>query len=148
MRHDWGQTLTELLNENFLEPFQAWCHQHHVLARVQAYGQPPAQLSSYRFVDLPEGEQGDEAGHWNHFTASRWASSAGHLYGVPVISAEAWTWIHTLPFRATPLDFKATADEYFLAGNQSIRRARIPLFAARRAGARLAFLRGGGARPA
>jgi hypothetical protein len=116
LRHDWAQTLTELLNENFLEPFQTWCHQHRVLARVQAYGQPPAQLSSYRFVDLPEGEQGDEAGHWNHFTASRWASSAGHLYGTPVISAEAWTWIHQLPFRATPLDFKATADEYFLQG--------------------------------
>ena len=121
VRHDWGQTLTELLNENFLEPFQTWCHQHHVLARVQAYGDPPAQLSSYRYVDLPEGEQGDEAGHWNHFTASRWASSAGHHYGVPVISAEAWTWIHSLPFRATPLDFKAFADEYFLEGiNQLI----------------------------
>lgn len=116
VRHDWGETLTELLNENFLEPFQAWCHQHHVLARVQAYGEPPAQLSSYRYVDLPEGEQGDEAGHWNHFTASRWASSAGHLYGHPVISAEAWTWIHWLPFRATPLDLKATADEYFVTG--------------------------------
>jgi hypothetical protein len=116
IRHDWGQTLTELFNQNFLVPYQQWCHQHHVLARVQAYGIPPAQLSSYRFVDLPEGEQGDEAGHWNHFTASRWASSAGHLYGAPAISAEAWTWIHSLPFRATPLDFKATADEYFLAG--------------------------------
>jgi hypothetical protein len=116
VRHDWGQTLTELLNQNFLAPFQTWCHQHHLLARVQAYGTPPAQLSSYRFVDLPEGEQGDEAGHWNHFTASRWAASAGHIYGAPVISAEAWTWIHSLAFRATPLDFKATADEYFLAG--------------------------------
>jgi len=115
LRHDWGETLSELFSQNFLEPFQEWCHQHHVLARVQAYGTPPAQLSSYRFVDLPEGEQGDEAGHWNHFTASRWASSAGHLYGGSVISAEAWTWIHSLPFRATPLDFKATADEYFLA---------------------------------
>jgi hypothetical protein len=116
LRHDWGQTLSELLNQNFLEPFQAWCHQHHVLCRVQAYGEPPAQLSSCRFVDLPEGEQGDEAGHWNDFTASRWASSAGHLIGAPVISAEAWTWIHSLPFRATPLDFKATADEFFLEG--------------------------------
>jgi len=121
VRHDWGQTLSELLDQNFLAPFQTWCHQHHVLARVQAYGEPPAQISSYRFADLPEGEQGDEAGHWNHFTACRWASSAGHLYGVPVISAEAWTWIHSLPFRATPLDFKAFADEYFLAGiNQLI----------------------------
>lgn len=116
LRHDWGQTLSELVNQNFLEPFQAWCHQHHVLSRVQAYGTPPAELSIYRFVDLPEGEQGDEGGHWNHFTASRWASSAGHLYGAPAISAEAWTWVHSLPFRATPLDFKAFADEYFLEG--------------------------------
>jgi hypothetical protein len=116
LRHDWGQTLSELLNQNFLAPFQVWCHQHHVLSRVQAYGTPPAQLSSYRLVDLPEGEQGDEAGHWNHFTASRWTSSAGHLYGAPVISAEAWTWIHWLPFRATPLDFKAFSDHYFLEG--------------------------------
>ena len=121
LRHDWGETLTELLNENFLAPYQTWCHQHHMLARVQAYGTPPAELSSYRFADLPEGEQGDEAGHWNHFTASRWASSAGHLYGEPVISAEAWTWIHWLPFRATPLDFKAFSDHYFLEGiNQLI----------------------------
>ena len=120
VRHDWGQTLSELLNEDFLAPFQTWCHQHHVLARVQAYGEPPAQLSSYRFVDLPEGEnigeRVDEPGQWNRFTASRWASSAGHIYGAPVISAEAWTWLHWLPFRATPLDFKATADEYFLEG--------------------------------
>jgi hypothetical protein len=116
LRHDWGQTLSELFNQNFLAPFQAWCHRHHELCRVQAYGEPPAQLSSYRFVDLPEGEQGGEAGYWNRFTASRWAPSAGHLYGAPVISAEAWTWIHALPFRATPLDFKATADEFFLEG--------------------------------
>jgi hypothetical protein len=116
IRHDWGETLTELLNENFLAPFQKWCHARHVLCRVQAYGQPPADLSSYKFVDLPEGEQGDEAGHWNDFTASRWASSAGHLEASPVISAEAWTWIHALSFRATPLDFKAGADEYFLEG--------------------------------
>ncbi|HTS71269.1 MAG TPA: glycosyl hydrolase [Terriglobia bacterium] len=121
VRHDWGETLTELFDQNFLAPYQSWCREHHILARVQAYGTPPAQLSSYRFADLPEGEQGDEAGHWNHFTASRWASSAGHLYGVPVISAEAWTWIHWLPFRATPLDFKAYSDHYFLEGiNQLI----------------------------
>lgn len=116
IRHDWGETLTELLNENFFAPFQEWCHQHHVLCRVQAYGQPPAELSSYKFVDLPEGEQGDEASHWNDFTASRWASSAGHFEAGPVVSAEAWTWIHALSFRATPLDFKAGADEYFLEG--------------------------------
>lgn len=126
LRHDWGETLSELLNENFLAPYQAWCHQHHVLARVQAYGQPPAQLSSYRFVDLPEGEQGDARGHWNDFTAARWASSAGHLYGKPLISVEAWTWIHWLPYRATPLDMKAFADEYFLQGMNQLKGVEWP----------------------
>jgi len=88
-----------------------------VLLRAQAYGIPPAELSSYALVDLPEGEQSDEGGHrWNNFTPARWASSAAHHYGMPVVSGETWTWIHSPVFRATPLDLKAGADEQFLEG--------------------------------
>jgi hypothetical protein len=117
IRHDWGQTLSELFNENFLLPLEQWCHRHNVLLRAQAYGIPPAELSSYSFVDLPEGEQSDEGGRrWNNFTPARWASSAAHHYGRPVVSGETWTWIHSPVFRATPLDLKAGADEQFLEG--------------------------------
>jgi len=115
IRHDWGQTLSELFDQRFMSPLQEWCHRLHVLLRVQSYGIPPAQFSSYRFVDLPEGEQG-ESGGWNEFTPARWASSAAHDYGLPVPSEESWTWVHSPVFRATPLDLKAGADQEFLEG--------------------------------
>ena len=34
IRHDWGQTLTELANEHFLQPMHAWARDHHTLLRV------------------------------------------------------------------------------------------------------------------
>jgi len=112
IRHDFGQTLTELLDDEFMAPLLEWSRNHKVLLRVQAYGIPPASLSSYRYVDLPEGE----GAQWNGWTASRWAASAAHWLGRPVTHSETWTWIHSPVFRATPLDFKAEADQHFLQG--------------------------------
>lgn len=112
IRHDYGQTLTEVFEDQFLTPLLQWCRRRNVLLRVQGYGTPPAALSSYSLVDLPEGE----GAHWNAFSASRWASSAARGFGRPVASSETWTWIHSPVFRATPLDFKAEADQHFLEG--------------------------------
>jgi hypothetical protein len=48
-------------------------------------------------------------------------SSAAHLYKRTVVSAEAWTWVHSPSFRATPLDLKGEAHEHLLnGGNQLI----------------------------
>ncbi len=112
IRHDWGLTLTELAEENFLIPLQDWARRHGTRLRIQAYGTPPVALSSNRLVDLPEGE----GSFWNRFTSTRWATSAGHLFGRNVISSETWTWLHSPAFRATPLDLKAEADRHFLQG--------------------------------
>jgi hypothetical protein len=118
IRHDWGKTLTELTEENYLAPIREWAHAHHTLFRSQTYGEPPVILSSNRYVDLPEGEHGP---YWRRFSAARWASSASHLYGRPVTSTETWTWLHSPAFRATPLDLKAEADRHFIEGiNQLI----------------------------
>jgi hypothetical protein len=117
IRHDWGRTLTELADENYLKPLTEWAHQHGTLFRAQNYGTPPVNLSSNALVDLPEGE----GSQWRRFSATRWASSASHLYGRPVTSSETWTWLHSPVFRATPLDMKAEADIHFLQGiNQLI----------------------------
>ncbi len=117
IRHDWGQTLTELLNERFLTPMRDWSKQNRTLFRIQGYGVPPMTLSGNALVDLPEGE----GTQWKVVRASRWASSASHLYGKPVTSSETWTWLHSPSFRATPLDVKAEADLHFLEGiNQLI----------------------------
>lgn len=112
VRHDWGETLAELIDENYLDPLTAWAHQHHTLFRSQTYGEPAVTLSSNDLVDLPEGE----GPQWRCFSYTRWATSASHLYGRDVTSAEAWTWLHSPAFRAVPLDMKAEADRFFLEG--------------------------------
>jgi alpha-L-rhamnosidase len=112
IRHDWGQTLTELLGERFLAPMRAWAAKHQTKFRIQGYGIPPATIGSNAHADLPEGE----GWQWRTLTASRWASSASHIYGRPVTSSETWTWLHSPSYRATPLDMKMEADLHFLQG--------------------------------
>jgi hypothetical protein len=112
VRHDWGQTLTELLDERFIAPLQHWAMARGTKLRAQIYGTPPASTSSAMLADLPEGEGAD----WRGLTATRWASSASHVKGVNVTSAETWTWLHSPAFAATPLDMKAEADRQFLQG--------------------------------
>src|SRR5262249_16017245 len=56
IRHDWGQTLTELAEERYLAPLREWAHGRHTRFRSQTYGIPPVRLSSNALVDLPEGE--------------------------------------------------------------------------------------------
>jgi alpha-L-rhamnosidase len=117
VRHDWGQTLTELVDENYLSQINAWAHAHHTKFRSQTYGDPAVILSSQRLVDLAEGEHP----YWRTFSTLRWATSANHLFHRNVSSAETFTWLHSPVFRATPLDIKAEADLDFLLGvNQLI----------------------------
>ncbi len=116
VRHDWSKTLTELATENFLQPMQAWAHDKHTLLRSQSYGTPPLTLAGNEHEDLPEGEGKGTLLMWRQFSDTRWAASAGHIFGHPVISSETWTWLHSPAFRATPLDMKAEADLHFLQG--------------------------------
>ena len=115
-RNDWGRTLTELADDNFLKPMEAWAKEHKTQLRSQTYGFPPVTLSSNRLVDLPEGEGKATFEMWREFSDTRWAASAGHLFHRQVISSETWTWLHSPAFRATPLDMKAEADLHFLQG--------------------------------
>jgi hypothetical protein len=116
-RADYHRTLVELYEENFVTVCQRWAAGRGVPFRIQGYGTPPATISSYRFADLFEGE----GWGWKEITQTRWASSAAHLYGRSVVSAEAWTWVHSPSFRATPLDLKGEAHEHLLNGiNQLI----------------------------
>lgn len=117
VRHDWGKTLTELVDENYLSQINAWADAHHSKFRSQSYGEPAVDLSSQRLVDLAEGE----GPHWRAFSTLRWATSANHLFHKNVTSAETFTWLHSPAFRATPLDMKAEVDLHFLIGvNQVI----------------------------
>lgn len=113
VRYDWGRTLAELIDEHYLAAINTWARAHRTHFRSQSYGIPAVTLSSNARVDLPEGE----GSQWHGpFSYTRWATSASHVYGRPVTSSETWTWLHSPPFRATPLDMKAEADTFFLQG--------------------------------
>lgn len=112
VRHDWALTQTELVNERYLTPIDDWAKSHGTRFRSQTYGEPAVSLSSNRLVALPEGE----GPQFRQFSFTRLATSGGHLYGRPVISAETWTWLHSPAFAATPLDMKAEADRMLLEG--------------------------------
>lgn len=117
IRHDWAQTLTELVNDEFLTPLRSWASDRGTRLRAQVYGIPPASVSSNAFVDLPEGE----GSQWRELRATRWAASASHVAGTSIVSSETWTWLHSPSFMASPLDVKAEADRHFLQGvNQLI----------------------------
>jgi hypothetical protein len=112
VRHDWGKTLAELIRENYLAPLTEFAEEHKTRFRSQTYGDPAVTLEDEAVAQLPEGE----GPQWREFSYTRWASSASHLYGRNVTSAETWTWLHSPAFRATPLDMKAEADRMFLLG--------------------------------
>ncbi|TFW34927.1 glycosyl hydrolase [Massilia horti] len=112
VRHDWALTQTELVNERYLTRIDDWAKKHNTQFRSQTYGEPPVSMSSNRLVALPEGE----GPQFRAFSFTRLATSAGHLYGRPVISAETWTWLNSPAFSATPLDMKAEADRMLLEG--------------------------------
>ncbi len=116
VRHDYGRTLTELVNENYLTQIEDWAHTHHTRFRSQTYGEPAVSFSSQRLVDLPEGE----GPQWRSFSTLRWATSANHLFGGRVSSGESFTWLHSPVFRATPLDMKAEADIDFIMGENQL----------------------------
>jgi hypothetical protein len=117
IRHDWMQTCTDMLNENFEAKFKALANKYGSRFRIQGYGSPPHAMFSYAYADLAEGE----GFQWQTFDESRWAASASHLLGRPVTSTETWTWLKQGVFYATPLDIKAEANLHFLQGvNQLI----------------------------
>jgi hypothetical protein len=116
VRHDYGKTLTELVNENYLTQINDWAIAHHTKFRSQTYGDPAVNFSSQSLVGFAEGE----GPQWRAFSTLRWATSANHVFGHEVTSGETFTWLHSPVFRATPLDMKAEADIDFVMGENLI----------------------------
>jgi hypothetical protein len=116
VRHDYGKTLTELVNENYLQPIADWATAHHTKFRSQTYHESAVSFSSQNIPQLAEGE----GPQWRAFSTLRWATSANHVFGHDVSSGETFTWLHSPVFRATPLDMKTEADLDFIMGENLI----------------------------
>ncbi len=121
VRYDYHLTLSELTIENFFKPLVEWSLAHGVSARIQAHGAMGDVMRAYSLAPIPEGE--DNPGHDNYVVNlqhRRLASSAGHVYGKPLISAETYTALRTPLFLVTLEMMKAVTDGMFLDGINQI----------------------------
>jgi hypothetical protein len=127
VRYDYHLTLSDLMLENFFAPLGEWAHRHGMTARIQAHGAMADTLHGYGLADIPEAEDGfffAEEGWTDRCSVNtahrRLASSAGHLYGKPIISAESYTWLR-MPLHTVTLEMmKGATDSTFLDGINQI----------------------------
>ncbi len=122
IRYDYHQTLSELILNNFFRPLAEWSQRHGMTARVQAHGAMGDVMQGYSLADIPEGEHIGPGGDQYRVDIAhrRLASSAGHIYQKPVISAETYTWLHAPLFTVTLEMMKAATDAQFLDGINQI----------------------------
>jgi len=113
---DYRQTLDEMLREHFVERLTAWSHERGALMREQAHGSPGNLLDLYAGSDIPETEIFGVLGSPDADPMiNKFASSAAHVAGRRLASAESFTWLYE-HFTGTLAHMKAAADEMFLAG--------------------------------
>jgi hypothetical protein len=110
---DYRETLADL-HLDYVRHWTAWAHGQGSLSRNQAHGAPGDLVDLYAAADVPETEvfrQVDE----KQMPRLKLASSAAHVSGRPLASAEAFTWLGE--HFSTPLsNVRPAADWLFLSG--------------------------------
>ena len=112
IRHDYQQTLSDLVIERFVETSAVWAAERGLVSRGQSYGMDLDILRALGANTIPETEQ-LWAGGAN--VGLKFASSAAALYGRDLVSAESFVWMNR-DYVPTARRIKAAADKLFLAG--------------------------------
>ncbi|GGB21419.1 glycosyl hydrolase [Puia dinghuensis] len=105
---DYRETISDLLLEQFTRPWHDWAHTKGAIIRNQAHGSPANILDLYAASDIPETE-GQEILRY------KFATSAAHVTGKPLASAETVTWLNE-HFLSSYSDVKRALDGFFLGG--------------------------------
>lgn len=131
VKGDYRRTLNKL-HLDYVDSWVAWSHGYGFQARNQAHGSPGNLLDLYAAVDIPETESfgatllpipGLRAAPDDVNVdpdpplnlIGRFASSAAHVAGKPLISSETLTWLRE-NFREPPSAAKPQIDRLFTAG--------------------------------
>lgn len=130
IRSDYRETMADMYLDNFIKPWNDFCHRHGVMTRNQSHGSPSNLVDTYASVDIPEIEgygmtplnikglrkdNGFTAVNSSDFATLKLASSAAHVTGKPLTSSETFTWF-TEHFRTSLSQMKPEMDLMFLAG--------------------------------
>ncbi|MGI9074632.1 MAG: glycosyl hydrolase [Bryobacteraceae bacterium] len=121
VRYDYHLTLSDLILDNFFRPLVSWAEAHGTTVRIQAHGAMGDVMRGYGLAHIPEGENyGRSDRYFVNLKHRRIASSAGHVYGRPVISSETFTWLRERLFLVTLEMMKGATDAAFLDGINQI----------------------------
>lgn len=105
---DHRETISDLLLNEYTQPWAKWAKTHGAIIRNQAHGSPANIVDLYAASDIPETEGTNVIG-------MKLASSAAHLTGKPLASAETATWLDE-HWVSTLGDVKRRVDLMFLGG--------------------------------
>jgi len=112
VKYDYRRTLAELMAEESEPAWIGWAHTNGFATIYQAHGTPGNWLDLYGDADVPETEMFHND---RSILISKFASSAAHTQGRPLVGAETGTWLQE-HFTETLADLKFLADDMFLAG--------------------------------
>lgn len=112
VKSDYRETVSDLMVEESLPIWVDWSHRHDSLTRNQAHGSPGNWLDLYADADIPETEMFHDD---RDRLISKFASSAAHVAGKPLVAAETGTWLKE-HFTETLADMKFLVDDLFLSG--------------------------------
>ena len=90
-----------------------WCRENGYITRNEAHGAPSNWLDFYSLADIPETEMFGKKDR--DILISKFASSASHVKGTTLVSAESCTWIDE-HFNEKPGEIKLFIDRLFLSG--------------------------------
>ncbi|MGC8829795.1 MAG: glycosyl hydrolase [Verrucomicrobiia bacterium] len=109
---DYRQTVSDIMVEQSLPLWVEWAHRRGMITRNEAHGSPANLLDLYAVADIPETEMFYRD---RNTLISKLASSAAHVSGKKLTSAETGTWLKE-HFHETLKDIKELVDQMFVSG--------------------------------
>jgi hypothetical protein len=113
---DLRETISELLLDNYAGHFRELAHRHGLRLSIEAYNTCPCDEMAYAGrADEPMGEFWSWNKYGSTFSCTEMAS-AGHVYGKPIIGAEAFTATDSEKWLGHPGNIKDLGDWAFCEG--------------------------------
>jgi hypothetical protein len=129
IKSDYREVLAQL-HMDYMHTWGDWVRSHGGVVRNQGHGAPANLLDLYALADIPETEvfgatkfpipgyrftSGEISYNETQPLINRFASSAAHVTGKPLISSETFTWARE-HFHEAPSVLKPELDQLFLTG--------------------------------
>ena len=130
IKADYRVTLSDMLLDDFNKPWNAWAHSLGIKTRLQAHGSPGNLIDLYASADIPEcetfGSMPYDIDGFRRLDENirkgdadpamlRFSSSAAHISGKPLVSAESFTWLRE-HFKTALSQCKPEVDDLFING--------------------------------